>query len=276
MIPVDGSEMRAHWRRRGKHWNAQADVIADMAERMNRPLIEAADIRAGQDVLDLASGAGEPALAIAREVGARGFVTATDLVEEMLAGCRRRAAAAGLANIAFDLVDMQDMPFDDARFDRVTCRFGIMFVPDPLLALREVQRVLRPGGRAAFMVWGPREQNSFFDIMAGAGATVFGDDPLLDFSVPFRFAEPGLLAKCFEQAGFKQVAAVDLRFTPEVPADRPFWLSQMQMSMGPRLEQATEAELTALDSAIRAGFEAFRTGNVFKLSALARIVTGIK
>ena len=108
--------------------------------------------------VDLASGPGEPAVTIARLVGPDGGVVATDLVEEMLAGARRRIAD-GVGNLEAQTADMQDLPFADGSFDRVTCRFGIMFAPEPARAFAEVRRVLRPGGKCAFMVWGPRAQH---------------------------------------------------------------------------------------------------------------------
>src|SRR5690606_2241998 len=106
------------------------------AEPLNRPLIEAAQVRSGARVLDLASGAGEPAIPIARAVGPSGEVVATDLVPEMLKGARRRAAEEGLANIRFEQADMEALPFADESFDAVTCRIGLMYAPDPLRALK--------------------------------------------------------------------------------------------------------------------------------------------
>ena len=109
--------VRADWSNRGAAWDRWADELAAMADRFNQPLLDAADVRPGQRVLDLASGAGEPALTIAGRVGGEGRVTATDLVPEMLAGARRRAALAGFDNIDFELADMEALPFDEGTFD---------------------------------------------------------------------------------------------------------------------------------------------------------------
>ena len=102
----------------------EADQMADMADRFNQPLIDAIGVAPGHDVLDLASGTGEPALSLARRVGPSGQITATDLVPEMLEGAKRRARAAGLANIRFEAADMERLPFPDSSFDRLTCQIG--------------------------------------------------------------------------------------------------------------------------------------------------------
>ena len=162
--------VRANWTARSTAWDRWSDTIAQLAQRMNAPLLDAADLAPGQAVLDLASGIGEPALDIARRVGETGVVTATDMVPAMLVGARRRAAEAKLANIRFEIVDMEALPFADAAFDRVLCRFGIMFSPSADVALAEARRVLVPGGRAAYMVWGPRVDNTIFEVVQTVGA----------------------------------------------------------------------------------------------------------
>ena len=272
----DKAQMRARWRARAPFWDGQADGLADMADRLNRPMIDAAGIAPGQDVLDLASGVGEPALTIARRVGAAGHVTATDLVDEMLAGCRRRAAAAGLTNIDCRQADMEDLPFADGRFDRVTCRFGVMFVPQADRALAEAYRVLKPGGRAAFMVWGHREDTVMFTIIAAAARAVFGDDPSFDFDTPFRFGAPGQLAALFTAAGFADAGEIDTHFSPRMPADQPFWTPQVKMGLGPRLNTATAAEAAALDDAIRDGLAPYRNGDGYDLRVHIKFVSGEK
>ena len=271
----DKAQTREDWASCATYWDRRADQMADMADRFNQPLIEAAEIEPGHQVLDLASGVGEPALGIARRVGETGSVTATDLVPEMLAGTRRRAAEAGLDNIELEIVDMEEMPFEDESFDRVTCRFGLMFVPDPVRALGEARRVLVPGGRAAFMVWGPLEDTTNFTVFRAAAAETFADDEEpLNFSTPFRLGEAGTLAGLFEAAGFDQVEERELRFSPRVPIDRPFWRPSLDMALGPRLESATEDERRALDDAIRKHLEAYRDGDFYALTAHIRIGLG--
>jgi ubiquinone/menaquinone biosynthesis C-methylase UbiE len=275
-LPFDKDDTRRYWRDRAAYWDRSADSIAEVADRLNQPLLDAIGIAPGQSVLDLASGAGEPALSIARRVGSGGRVTATDLVPEMLAGAARRAADAGLANIDFRTADMEAMPFGDATFDRVSCRFGIMFTSDPARALAEIRRVLRPGGRAGFLVWGPRDDISQFEVFAAAAARVFGGAADLDLERPFRFGRPGSLSALMAAAGFGAAGEQELRFEPRIPAAMPFWRPQVEMTFGPLLATADAAQREALDEALRAGFAAFRQGDHYRLRVHVRIATGTR
>jgi ubiquinone/menaquinone biosynthesis C-methylase UbiE len=266
--------MRSFWSDRGNAWDRRADELADMADRLNAPLIEAIGIAPGHRVLDLASGAGEPALTVARTVGPAGSVVATDLVPQMLAGAQRRIGAAGLENVDFRIADMENLPFEDAEFDRVSCRYGIMFAPEPDRALAETRRVLRSGGRAGFIVWGPKPDNTMFMAMSHAARTVFGDDPRLDMDAPFSLAAPGTLGRLMEGAGFSQVEERELRFAPEVRMEVPFWRPQADMMCGSLMDEATEAERDAIDAAVREALEPTRNGDVYRLSLHIRLGLG--
>jgi SAM-dependent methyltransferase len=265
-----------YWQTRGAYWDQEADLMARAAQALNQPLIDAADIGEGMEVLDLASGPGEPAFTIAELVGPGGRVVATDLVEEMLAGTRRRITEQGLRNMTAEIADMQALPFGDECFDRVTCRFGIMFVPDPALAFSEIRRVLRPGGRCALMVWGPRAENTMLEILHRAMADVLGPANSHDGDAPFRFAPPGSMTTLFEAAGFATSEEIEVKLAPKVDAGKRFWEVQFRMNVGPALEGHEDAE--NLEAAIRekveAGFAATVRDGRHHLSIHARIGTG--
>jgi SAM-dependent methyltransferase len=274
----DKETMRRFWAERGEAWDRWADVVAESAARMNEPLIAAARLTPGLRLLDLASGAGQPALTIAERLGPGGEVVASDLVPEMLEGARKRAKALGVANVRFEMADMEALPFPDRHFDRVTCRFGIMFVPDAERALAEVRRVLRPGGRASFMVWGPRDDTTMFRIIAAAAQDILGPEPEREMAAVFRFAAAGSLARVFERAGLVEVAEEELRLGGKVPLDKPFWRPQIEMTLGPPLARATPAQREALEAAVADAFakEIVRDpkGEHYALSAHVRIVSG--
>ena len=271
--------VRADWAARGRHWDRRADDIAEQAARLNAPLIEAAGIAPGQRVCDLATGAGEPALSVAALVGEEGRVFATDLVPEMLLGARRRAAAAGLRTIAFRTADMLALPDSDAAFDRVICRLGLMFCPVPAAAVAEARRVLKPGGRAAYLVWGPRDDTTMFAVFNAAAAAVFGPPDAveqIDLIRPFRLGAPGALGAALREGGLSVVEEREVRFAPRVPAEAPFWQSQFDMVFGRALDGATEAGRRALREAVAAGFEHHREGGEIQLAVHVRIGTGHK
>lgn len=186
------------WRK----WNPQFVVQTRAATDV---IVQAAQVRPGMQVLDLASGTGEPALTLAAAVGPEGHVTATDLVPDMLAVAEESARQRGLTNITFQQADAEALPFPARTFDSVTCRFGIMFCPNAGQALREIHRVLKPGSRAAFMAWGPFEQQPYFTSTIGVFLKyVHLPPPAPGAPHPFAFAKPGTLSAALHEAGFTQ------------------------------------------------------------------------
>ena len=274
MHDAEGLDTRTwidHWDRLGPGWEKWADRMAQQAEGLNRPLIEAAGGQPGEHVLDLASGTGEPALSLAAAVGPSGRVVATDPAPNMLAGLRRRADAAGHRHVEAHLADMQDLPFDDDSFDRVTCRFGIMFVPDAARAFAEVRRVLRPGGQAAFLVWGPQADNAVLGTVVDWGMAHFGITEAARYRAPFGYGTPGRLAAAMTQGGLSAAEEREIRFTPEVDAGVPFWRPPMGITFGPEVEALDDAGSAAADAALKAAFERFRDGAAYRLPMHVRI-----
>jgi ubiquinone/menaquinone biosynthesis C-methylase UbiE len=269
----DGQAIKAHWQAKAAHWTDWADGMAAMAARFNQPLLDAIKLSSGERVLDLASGAGEPALSAAARVAPDGLVVASDLIADMVRGVKSRAGTDPLYGVA---ADMQALPFADGAFDKLTCRFGIMFVPDPLCAAQQAARVLRSGGRAGFLVWGPRADQTIFTVLGDAVAEVLGlamDDH--HFQI-FRFGNPGSLSHILEAAGLRHVQEEALHFTPTAPADKPFWRPQLDMSFGHLLDGISDADSKALDARIREKLAPLRSkdGRGYRLKAHIRLVTG--
>ena len=129
-------------------WGAQLSGV-------QRGLLAAAALAPGESVLDVATGtgqvAGQAALAVGA-MGARGSVLGVDLSARMVEAAARR----GLPQTRFLRMDAQQLALPDGHFDAVLCSLGLMYLPDPAQALREMRRVLRPGGRVVLAVWGDR------------------------------------------------------------------------------------------------------------------------
>jgi SAM-dependent methyltransferase len=180
-------------------WKAKS---AYMGQAVTEALVECAQPKPGMQVLDVASGTGEPAISLAQRVGSQGRVTATDLSSDLLAIAQERAQTRGLGNFSTQQADAHSLPFPDISFDLATSRFGVMFFRDPELAFRELRRVLRPGARACFLVWGSVEQPYWQTMMGVVHRHVGG--PLLPEGGPdpFRYAQPGSLAAILRSAGF--------------------------------------------------------------------------
>ncbi|MBW3507326.1 class I SAM-dependent methyltransferase [Janthinobacterium sp. NKUCC06_STL] len=126
-------------------------VIGVTLQPVGESLAEAADIRAGEDVIDIAAGNGNATLAAARRFAR---VVSTDYVPALLDKGRARAEAEGLA-VTFRVADAEALPFADASFDAALSTFGVMFAPDHRRAASEMLRVLRPGGRIGMANWTP-------------------------------------------------------------------------------------------------------------------------
>jgi SAM-dependent methyltransferase len=147
-----GLDLRAVKDRQQAMWSTgDYCVVGSRLLIVSELLCEAADVRTGSQVLDVACGHGNTALAAAR----RGAVTTgLDYVPALLDRARERAAAERL-EVEWREGDAEDLPFDDAAFDTVLSTFGVMFAPDQSRAARELLRVCRPGGRVGLASWTP-------------------------------------------------------------------------------------------------------------------------
>jgi SAM-dependent methyltransferase len=153
MTAISGLDIADAVKQRQQQTWASGDysVIGTTLQIVGESLCEAVDVHAGWEVLDVAAGNGNAALAAARRGCA---VTALDYVETLLAGAQRRADAEGLA-LTVRLGDAENLPFGDGCFDAVVSTFGVMFTPDPGRAAAELVRVCRPGGRIGLANWTP-------------------------------------------------------------------------------------------------------------------------
>jgi ubiquinone/menaquinone biosynthesis C-methylase UbiE len=205
-------------------WRKWSRTNFEMLAGVTRALVEAAGAAPGQSILDVASGSGQPALALAAAAAPTGHITATDMSAGMLAVAEENAERAGLTNLRFRQANAESLPFPDRTFDRVTCRFGAMFFADAVGAMRECLRVLLPGGRAAFAVWGGPEQ-PFFEMTAGVlRRYVLLPKPEPGTPHVFRFAAPGSLAEVMREVGFRPVREERLRISCErVGTPETFW-----------------------------------------------------
>src|SRR5713101_6862222 len=243
-----GAKTVAAWRK----WHAH---IAAFSRGATEAILEAAQLRPGLRVLDLASGVGDPALSIAAEVGPSGRVTATDLGPGMMSLAEELARKKGLTNIEFHEANAEALPFADESYDVLTCRFGIMFFPDLPKALRECFRVLKPGGRAAFIAWGKKEQ-PFFTTTAGIvlkHVPVPPPPPDPDGPSLFMFGERDRLRSALEAAGFSNVHEEDRIIAGRWGASvAEYWeqFTEVAAPFRPLIEQLTPEKFVQADTEI--------------------------
>ena len=125
-------------------------------ERFGRRTIQRLPIREGTRILDVCCGSGASAIPAGEKVGSDGFVLGVDLAERLLKLARVKASSRGLKHVEFRRGDMLDLGLSESSFDTVVCVFGIFFVPDMPSAVRELWKLVRPGGQLGITTWGPR------------------------------------------------------------------------------------------------------------------------
>jgi SAM-dependent methyltransferase len=168
-------------------------------------MLELAALRPGDRVLELACGPGGAGIAAAERVGPGGEVVLSDVAAEMTAIAAERAA--GLSNVSTAVLDLEQIDQPDDSYDAVLCREGLMFALDPARAARELARVLRPGGRAALAVWGPRERNPWLGLVFDAVSAQIGAPvPPPGIPGPFALGDAERLGGLLSDAGFGDVS----------------------------------------------------------------------
>ena len=202
----------------------QADAASDRSrfaakaaiqgKAMTEAIVQASGAKPGMRALDVACGIGEPALALAEAVLPGGTVVASDQVPDYLETVDKAVRERGLTNISVQQADAADLPFPDGSFDIIACRLGVMFFANAEQALKEMRRVLVPGGKSAFVVWQALEKNPFHLCTHGVFSKYLPPrEP--GAPSPHRYGEPGSLSTALRNAGFQQVEekALELPWT---------------------------------------------------------------
>lgn len=198
------------WDQGADGWNANAQFIHTWLQPITAGMLDAARIRTGGRVLDIAAGAGDQTLDIARRVGSEGRVLATDVSPRFLAFARERVRAAGLSQVQTRLADAQALGLANAGFDAAVCRLGLMYCADPLAALQQVRAALRPGGRFSAVVFGTPQANpcvsvSMMVAREHTGLPPVPEQALVQPATLFSLSTPGHLHSLLVQAGFIEV-----------------------------------------------------------------------
>ncbi|HKZ67524.1 MAG TPA: class I SAM-dependent methyltransferase, partial [Chitinophagaceae bacterium] len=140
------------WQSAAGAWYRWSAAIHQWLGGSTERMIAMAGIAPGHHVLDVAAGAGEQTISVAKKVGPEGYVLATDISPNILVYARKMACQAGLYNIETSAMDGEHLSLSDGLFDAVISRVGLIYFPDQQRALREMRRVLKPGGKVAAIV----------------------------------------------------------------------------------------------------------------------------
>jgi ubiquinone/menaquinone biosynthesis C-methylase UbiE len=277
---MQNKEVIGQWSESAPYWEKYRPVIVEMFAPVSQALIEDAGIAKGNSVLDVATGPGEPALTIADLVGPEGTVVGTDVAPEMVEAARREASRRKLQNARFEVAFTDSLPFPADTFDAAVSRFGVMFFPSPLDCLRDVLRVLKPGGRIAVAVWYLAEKNPFdYLITRVVDRYVQPAAPKPGATDMFRFAKPGGLLALLSSAGATAASERVLQFSIRAGLSaEEFWTIRSEMSekLRTKLAPLDGFQREALKRDAIEAIRAYSTENGISIPAEVLIVTARK
>jgi len=194
---------REQWNKDGVAWRRWTPTLELWYGVATRQMLDMARIQPGQRILDVAAGAGEPAVSAAERVGPSGYVLATDISEGIVELALQVARERGLEQVETRAMEGEKLDLPDASFDAVLCRLGLMYMPHPVTALRAWRRALRPGGRVAVVVFSTPDRNSWGAMPASIiRRRAQLPPPVPGQPGPFSLGAPGVLEDVFRQAGF--------------------------------------------------------------------------
>jgi ubiquinone/menaquinone biosynthesis C-methylase UbiE len=210
--------VRERWRAAAEGWRRRADVVRAMGMPVSARMIDQLDLQPGYVVLELAAGPGDTGFMAAELVRPSGGLICSDAFEEMLAIAQGRAAQQGIENVEFKLLELEWIDLGTASVDAVLCRWGLMFAAEPAVSLREMRRVIRPGGRVALAAWADPERNPWATIPTRALVELGHAEPP-DPQAPgmFSLAQPGQLRDLLQESGFTEVEVDAIELDSEQP-----------------------------------------------------------
>src|SRR5262245_46328515 len=274
----DVKDIQREWRESAPYWKKHAAMVRAMFAPITTALLEAAVIKEGQSVLDVAGGSGEPSLTIAERTSSISL-TFTDAVGGMVNTSRDQARRRSLINIEFAQCVGEALPFVSGTFDVVVSRLGVMLFPDPSAAIREMLRVTKPGGRIAIAVWGPSDSNAFFNLVANIMSRYVEpapEDP--DAPGAFRFAESGKLADLMRTSGAIEVNEQFVDFTLAAPlAPNRFWELRVELSdtLRTKIAKLSPEQVSRVAKEVEEAGRPFYQDGEMRFPAKVLIVSGV-
>lgn len=278
--PGGAGDMRAHlhgmWAAVAPAWSEHAAYADARGEEVAERMLDLTAPGPGERVLELACGPGGLGLAAAARVAPDGEVVLSDVAAEMTAIAASRAATLGLKNVRTRELDLESIAEAQGTYDVVLCREGLMFATDPARAASELRRVLRPGGRLALAVWGPRERNPWLGVILDAvGEQVGRPVPPPGVPGPFALADADRLAGLLSGAELADVVVEELP-VPLRAASFEEWWARTSALAGPLttiLASLPEPARQALSARVREAAGAYRTGTGLEFPGVSLIAS---
>ena len=273
----DHERVREEWQAVAGGWRRWEPLFQSFTWPLALRMTAVAELGDGQRVLDVGCGIGDPTLQVAVLVGPHGRVLGIDLVEDMLATARERAAALGLGHVEFRPGDLTSVQLAPQSFDAVLGRWSLIYVADVPTVLQRLRQALVPGGRIAIAAWAPPEANPWITIPMAALAKVL-PLPSHDPAVPglFHLSADGALAAALGAAGFRDVHQERVQLSQFARDATEFWgmLTDMAGPLAPMIVGLDTADRSTVLHEVTEAIGRFRVGDVFRIPAQAQLAWG--
>jgi ubiquinone/menaquinone biosynthesis C-methylase UbiE len=269
--------VRAEWQAVAGGWRRWEPLFQSFTWPLALRMTSVAQIGDGHRVLDVGCGIGDPTLQVAVLVGPHGRVVGVDLVDDMLATARERAAALGLGHVEFRAGDVSTIDLSPHAFDAVLGRWSLIYVANIGGVLARLRETLLPGGRIAVAAWAPPDANPWITIPMRALSEIL-PLPAPDPQAPglFHLSEDGTLAGALGAAGFSDVHQERVQLSQFARDASEFWVMLTDMA-GPLAPLIAGLDPEDRDRVLRRVTEEiapFRTGDVFRIPAHAQLAWG--
>jgi ubiquinone/menaquinone biosynthesis C-methylase UbiE len=258
-------------------WDKAADHYeAGWAEQLKPAqdlMLAMVHIDRGAHVLETACGTGLVSFPVAEMIGPQGRLVGTDLSDRMVEICEETAWEHGIEHASFVQMDAEDLDMPDDTFDVALCGLGLMYVPYPLVAVKEMRRVLKPGGAASVAVWGKRSNCGWADIFPIVDKRVNTDVcPMF-----FQLGTGESLKMVFDEAGFRDVESrrisVELFYETDADAIGAAFIGGPVAMAVARFDESTRME--AFDEYL-GSIEPFKDGDAYRIPGEFVVVSGVK
>jgi ubiquinone/menaquinone biosynthesis C-methylase UbiE len=248
-------------------WYKWWKTIEMATQQVSKRLAELAEIKPGFNVLDIATGIGEPALTAAKQVGNTGRIFAIDISPRMISFAKERAISLGLQEIVeFKEGDAETIDLPSSTFDAALCRWGLMFLPNPTVGLSKIYESLVKGGHFAAAVWASPEKVPFISVPMNIVLKETNSPPPRTLG-PFSMSDQNNLKKLYEESGFIHIVIESINVVSNFDSSDDFTAFTIDHG-GPALQKVLAGETNErreqIEKAISKGSEKYAdsTGKV--------------
>jgi protein-L-isoaspartate O-methyltransferase len=259
-------------------WERRAKVRALLMAEATKKMLAAANIGPGSQVLDVGTGTGDVALLVAEQVRPGGYVLAIDVSLQMVEQALAHVKQAGMDHVDVRVMDGSHLELDDASFDAVVGRNAMQFLAGWPLPLGGMSRVLRPGGRLAFIVWATKEENTFLHLPVSLAAERgWMRVPPGSLESPYLLADQDALLADLVAAGFKDANVERIAAQAQLREAEPLaaYLQQGPMFRA-NADRLSVQERSAFETALLEAVEQFHDGDGYRVPVVSLLATGTR